>query len=262
MTINDIVQLTNPYVVILALFLWFLDRLYFSKFKNEQISSLQNALSSVQSATGATIEQLKNEIQQLKEASTESSINRAARVARSAEQLLQKQEQEHKRGTRELKGAITRFKSRISELGKVEEELKKQMSEMEEERDYLEEQVARFRCPHCHAVLTESRYDEGDYGEGYEQEHYECGYYVVNGEVTDYCPRDPDPPQLEDYELKTAKSRQEGGGWICLAVARNERGKKLSFGLRGWAGSTEESARDSFIKEFRRIMKRSAGTGM
>ena len=103
------------------------------------------------------------------------------------------------------------------------------------ELEYFKEQ---FGCPYCGAELTSLGGDEEEF------RAYSCGY--SSGYYQHSCPKDPDFPILEDYELET--KQDAGGTWFCYPKAKSGKAYKLELDYQ--SGRTEEEARQKVVKRY------------
>ena len=108
--------------------------------------------------------------------------------------------------------------------------------EENEDYQYFKE---RFSCPHCGAEITTLvNNDEGDYTE------YACGH-AYGGSYSNPCPRDPEFPTLEEYEIEL---RGKDNGWYCHPKPKTRASHKLT--LDGAWGDTPEEAKARVAKNY------------
>jgi hypothetical protein len=89
------------------------------------------------------------------------------------------------------------------------------LGDLTENLEATQEELSRYRCPYCKAEMTASggypidEHNDGDY------EQFSCGYGVRDGRVESLCPKDPNFPKFEDFELIMRQTKD--GEWICWA---------------------------------------------
>ena len=76
-------------------------------------------------------------------------------------------------------------------------------------------------------------HNDGDY------EQFSCGYSLRDGHVESLCPKDPNFPKFEDFDLMTVQTKS--GEWICYAKGKTRYAKLVR--LDSCPGRTEEEAR-------------------
>jgi len=112
------------------------------------------------------------------------------------------------------------------------------LEELEDELGATRADLSRYRCPHCSAEMTASggypidEHNEGDY------EQFSCGHGLRDGRVVSLCPKDPNFPKLEDFEL--VMNQTKSGEWICWPKPKTPYAQLI--GLDSCPGRTEEEA--------------------
>jgi transcriptional regulator with XRE-family HTH domain len=101
--------------------------------------------------------------------------------------------------------------------------------------DDLVELRRAYTCPKCGAPLSERTFVTHEYGDA-EFEIFECG--STRGWQDRPCPRDPQFPAFEDYDLHFLQG--SGGDWHCLAVGKTRHARQV--GLRDGRGNSREEA--------------------
>jgi hypothetical protein len=113
------------------------------------------------------------------------------------------------------------------------------MEELEDELGATRDDLSRYRCPHCNAEMTASggypidEHNDGDY------EQFSCGYGLRDGRVKSLCPKDPNFPKFEDFEL--VMNQTKSGEWICWPKPKTLHARLI--GLSSCPGRTEEEAK-------------------
>lgn len=75
------------------------------------------------------------------------------------------------------------------------------MEELEDELGATRDNLSRYHCPHCNSEMIAcggypiDEHNDGDY------EQFSCGYGLRDGQLESLCPKDPDFPKFEDFEL-------------------------------------------------------------
>lgn len=112
------------------------------------------------------------------------------------------------------------------------------INHIRENEDYLYFRE-RFSCLHCGAELTALvNNDDSDYTE------YACGH-AYGGSYSNPCPRDPEFPALEEYEMKL---RGKDNRWYCHPEPKTRAAHKLT--LDGAWGETPEEAKARVAKNY------------
>lgn len=115
------------------------------------------------------------------------------------------------------------------------------LEELEDELDATRDDLSRYRCPHCNSELVASggypidEHNDGDY------ERFSCGFGLRDGRVDSLCPKDPNFPKFEDFELQLRQS--ESGVWICWPKPKTRYAGLI--GLCSSSGRTQEEAQRS-----------------
>ena len=133
------------------------------------------------------------------------------------------------------------------ELHELEGELERAYGELEAAR----EELAEFQCPTCGAAVSERLSCPADPEEKHWdiRETFECGYTHFGGELERPCPKDPNFPSFEDYDLQFGESQTERyWKWKCQAIGKTKMARCLWLPL-GYGRTKEESekaVRDSY----------------
>jgi hypothetical protein len=120
------------------------------------------------------------------------------------------------------------------------------MEDLENELESTREDLSQYKCPYCGSGLSAAggypidEHNEGDY------EYFSCGYGLRNGYPESLCPKDPEYPKLEDFELKTVQS--DSGEWMCFPMGKTPKAKLVDIGA--CPGRTAEEARDRVAKRY------------
>jgi hypothetical protein len=120
----------------------------------------------------------------------------------------------------------------------VDPAMLQKLEELEEELDATRDDLNRYRCPHCNSELVASggypidEHNDGDY------EQFSCGFGLRDGHVESLCPKDPNFPKFEDFELQMYQSKS--GEWICSPKPKTRCAALI--GLGSSPGRTQEEA--------------------
>ena len=106
------------------------------------------------------------------------------------------------------------------------------------ELDATRDDLSRYRCPHCNSELVASGgYPIDEHNEG-AFEQFSCGFGLRNGQVESLCPKDPNFPSFEDFELQLHQSKS--GEWTCWPKPKTRYAGLI--GLASSPGRTQEEA--------------------
>lgn len=112
------------------------------------------------------------------------------------------------------------------------------LEELEDELYATRDDLSRYRCPHCNSELVASGgYPIDEHNDGY-YEHFSCGFGLRDGQVESLCPKDPNFPKFEDFELQMHQSKS--GEWICWPKPKTRYAGLI--GLSSTPGRTQEEA--------------------
>jgi len=112
-----------------------------------------------------------------------------------------------------------------------------QLGEIASSLQRLKDEIQEYRCKHCGAALAE-RGGEGEYYALHEI--FLCGHHTVDGSVSQPCPKDPQFPRFEDYDLvfHPIQSDRENP-WFCMANPKTHMARCLHLDS---GGRTKEEA--------------------
>ena len=112
------------------------------------------------------------------------------------------------------------------------------LEELEDELDATRDDLSRYRCPHCNSELVAAgSYPIDEHGDG-DYEQFSCGYGLRDGHVESLCPKDPNFPRFEDFELMM--HQEKSGEWICWAKPKTPYAGLIGLGTS--PGRTQEEA--------------------
>ena len=118
---------------------------------------------------------------------------------------------------------------------------------LQTELNSVREDLAQFQCPHCGSLQVEHGFHGFDKDE-VEITIYECGHYGRNGAPVRMCPRDPDFPGLDEYNLEYYEHTQDF--WECAARPKTKHACHHRFGPV--KGRTKDEVTKFITKEYRR----------
>jgi len=125
------------------------------------------------------------------------------------------------------------------------------LQDLQEELEYVRDELAEYQCPFCKAPLIERTEvpaePENQFGGG-TVEHFECGFWNMDGKPYSLCPHDPLYPKLEEYEIVIRPTKDERFPCRAFLEPGTENAKRLRFDSE--LGHTEEEARNRIIERF------------
>jgi hypothetical protein len=125
----------------------------------------------------------------------------------------------------------------ITELEEEIDRLTRNVEEIDRDRDRVKRDFEEFQCPHCGALLVESReipLDERqrDWGT---LRNFECGFTSLDSYTRRPCPTDPKFPKFEDYNIRCSESPKERHWtWTCYALPSTDMARFLPLKRRLW----------------------------
>jgi hypothetical protein len=127
------------------------------------------------------------------------------------------------------------------------------IAELQEELVTLRNQLSEFQCPYCKAQLSESVHAplDDEQRDWDVVRTFECGYEDFGGIKRRLCPRDPDFPTFNQYELIFTEENGSRALWICNALGKTESARKVA--LPQTFGSTKNEAAKIMMKEYERL---------
>ncbi len=128
----------------------------------------------------------------------------------------------------------------------LKDEILKKVEDLEGELEATREDLGQYKCPYCGSGLSSTGgYPIDEHNDGY-YEHFGCGYSTRDGYPESICPKDPQFPEFEDFELKLEKTTS--GEWVCDPMGKTAKAKLLSIGH--CPGRTEAEARARVRKRY------------
>jgi hypothetical protein len=91
--------------------------------------------------------------------------------------------------------------------------------------------------PPVHSSAGQQPYPIDEHNDG-DYEQFSCGFGLRDGQVESLCPKDPNFPKLEDFELQMHQAKS--GEWICLPKPKTRYAGLI--GLGSSPGRTQEEA--------------------
>jgi DNA repair exonuclease SbcCD ATPase subunit len=174
---------------------------------------------------------LQDQLDQAKNMSPDSLVEKLAK-------RISIQEAELERLSNDYEANESLIKTKEDELRKTRDlqvELENEMERVLKEYSALEERLDV--CPYCQSELRELSYV--DLSEEYGVlRRYQCGYSEIDGDIMDFCPHDPNYPEIGDFEVIT--SQTNAGSWATQLEGKTELAKKLQMPTV-WGESPEES---------------------
>jgi len=126
------------------------------------------------------------------------------------------------------------------------------VAELQEELASLRVRLSEYQCPYCKAQM----YQSVDAPLDPEEKHwdtvrtFDCGYQEFGGEKRRLCPKDPDFPQFDDYELVYAEHEKVPfARWVCNALPRTNSAHLVP--LPQTFGPTQERAAEEMVQEYK-----------
>jgi transcriptional regulator with XRE-family HTH domain len=109
----------------------------------------------------------------------------------------------------------------------------------------LREFEADFLCPTCGALLAERSFVDHEYGD-VEIEVFECG--LMRGWKDRPCPKDPQFPRIEDYELQHSQDGEDR--WHCFGLGKTEQARSVEFspGFGSTKAEAEHRLRHNYVR--------------
>jgi hypothetical protein len=126
--------------------------------------------------------------------------------------------------------------------GEAIAELQQNIEDMEQELNAVHEELAEYRCPYCGAPESsrnEAPLDEEERDWGTVQS-FGCGHQIIEGFLQRPCPKDPQFPKFDDYELVFELEGGPSSEWWCHASPKNKMARMVH--LSGAPGKTKEQA--------------------
>jgi hypothetical protein len=125
---------------------------------------------------------------------------------------------------------------------------------LQEELAHTREALREYRCPYCNARLSSRAGAPTDTSEKNWDivESFDCGYQMFAGRVERPCPKDPQFPRFEDYELRFTETQD---GWICRPSGKTNMARCVY--LSKSIGRTREEAEQHVRQQYefsRRIL--------
>lgn len=130
-------------------------------------------------------------------------------------------------------------------------ELQEEMERTREELEYTREKLAEYRCHYCGSPLS-NRIDAPADSEERDwdvRESFVCGYQKFAGFTERPCPKDPQFPRFEDYELLFLERPKEPyWKWQCYARGKTNMARllDLSPGYGKTCEEAESQVRDKY----------------
>lgn len=123
---------------------------------------------------------------------------------------------------------------------------------LQSEIEHLREQISEYQCPYCAAPLSSRIPAPADPEEKHwdEREIYECGFQTFGGMIERPCPKDPQFPKFEEYELicEPGGSNRPGFEWTCNAIPRTDMARMVR--LQTAFGISEDEAKNKLYATY------------
>jgi hypothetical protein len=125
------------------------------------------------------------------------------------------------------------------------------IEELQDELTSLREKLSEFQCPYCSSDLVSAV----DAPLDMEEKHWDqvrsfaCGFQNFGGAKQRLCPRDPQFPSFDEYNLMTNKQDSRSGTWwMCEALPQTDSARLVP--LRTTFGPTREKAEAEMKEEY------------